>query len=70
MNFEEMREAFVDEVRLRHKPGNVLKDLVLNSKKIKNPTLQEFITIDAPVYYDLNEVRAKFQFYDTERITG
>ena len=71
MNFEEMREAFVDESEASAQSQEMLlKDLVLNSKKIKNPTLQEFITIDAPVYFDLNEVRAKFQFYDTERITG
>ena len=71
MNFEEMRETFVDESESSAQSQEMLlKDLVLNAKKIKNPTLQEFITIDAPVYYDLNEVRAKFQFYDTERITG
>ncbi len=71
MNFEEMRETFVDESESSAQSQEMLlKDLVLNSKKIKNPALQEFITIDAPVYYDLNEVRAKFQFYDTERITG
>ena len=71
MNFEEMRETFVDESETSAQSQEMLlKDLVLNSKKTKNPTLQEFITIDAPVYYDLNEVRAKFQFYDTERITG
>ena len=71
MNFEEMRETFVDESESSAQSQEMLlKDLVLNSKKVKNPTLQEYITIDSPVYYDLNEVRAKFQFYDTERITG
>lgn len=71
MNFEEMRETFVDETEPSSQSQvMLLKDLVLNAKKVKNPTLQEFITIDAPVYYDLNEVRAKFQFYDTERVTG
>ena len=71
MNFEEMRETFVDESEPSAQSQEMLlKDLVLNSKKVKNPTLQEFITIDAPVCYDLSEVRAKFQFYDTERITG
>jgi hypothetical protein len=71
MNFEEMRETFVDESEPSAQSQEmVLKDLVLNAKKVKNQTIQQFITIDAPVYYDLNEVRAKFQFYDTERITG
>ena len=71
MNFEEMRETFVDETEpSAQSQVMLLKDLVLNAKKVKNPSLQEFITIDSPVYYDLNEVRAKFQFYDTERMTG
>lgn len=71
MNFEEMRETFVDESEpSAQSQVMLLKDLVLNAKKVKNPTLKEFITIDSPVYYDLNEVRAKFQFFDTERISG
>lgn len=71
MNFEEMQETFVDESEpSAQSQVMLLKDLVLNAKKVKNPTLKEFITIDSPVFYDLNEVRAKFQFYDTERIAG
>jgi hypothetical protein len=71
MNFEEMQETFVDESEpSAQSQVMLLKDLVLNAKKVKNPTLKEFITIDSPVFYDLNEVRAKFQFYDTERISG
>ncbi|MDE3056403.1 MAG: ATP-binding protein [Bacteroidota bacterium] len=71
MNFEEMREMFVDESEPSAQSQiMMLKDLVLNSKKAKNPTIQQFITVDSPVYYDLNEVRAKFQFYDTERVSG
>jgi DNA helicase HerA-like ATPase len=71
MNFEEMREMFIDENELSAQSQTMLlKDLVLNSKKAKMPAIQEHITIDTPVFYDLNEVRAKFQFYDTERITG
>ncbi|MBW7887126.1 MAG: DUF853 family protein [Bacteroidetes bacterium] len=70
MNFEEMREMFVDE----NEPSAqsqimMMKDLVLNAKKAKNPDLQNMITVDSPVFYDLNEVRAKFQYYDTERVT-
>jgi hypothetical protein len=71
MNFEEMRETFIDESeQSAQSQMMLLKDLVLNSKKGRSPELQEQLTIDTPVYYDLNEVRAKFQFYDTERISG
>lgn len=70
MNFEEMREMFVDETENSAQSQiQMLKDLVLNAKKAKNPNLQSIITVDSPVFYDLNEVRAKFQFFDTERIT-
>lgn len=70
MNFEEMREMFVDD----NDPSSqsqimMLKDLVLNAKKARNQELQSIITVDSPVFYDLNEVRAKFQFFDTERVT-
>ncbi len=70
MNFEEMREMFVDENESSSQSQiMMLKDLVLNAKKAKNPNLQAIITVDSPVFYDLNEVRAKFQFFDTERVT-
>lgn len=70
MNFEEMREMFVDEAESSAQSQiMMLKDLVLNAKKAKNPELQNIITVDSPVFYDLNEVRAKFQYYDTERVT-
>ncbi len=71
MNFEELREMFVDE----NEPSAqsqimLLKDLILNSKKEKNPAMEGYMTIDGPVFFDLNEVRAKLQFYDTERLQG
>ncbi len=70
MNFEELREMFVDEGEPSAQSQiMMLKDLILNAKKAKNPDLQNIITIDSPVFYDLNEVRAKFQFYDTERVS-
>jgi uncharacterized protein len=70
MNFEEMREMFVDENESSSQSQiMMLKDLVLNAKKARNQELQSIITVDSPVFYDLNEVRAKFQFYDTERIS-
>jgi uncharacterized protein len=70
MNFEEMREMFVDEnENSAQSQIQMLKDLVLNAKKARNPELQAIMTVDSPVFYDLNEVRAKFQFFDTERIS-
>ncbi|MDP1676357.1 MAG: ATP-binding protein [Bacteroidota bacterium] len=70
MNFEEMREMFVDENESSSQSQiMMLKDLVLNAKKARNQELQSIITVDSPVFYDLNEVRAKFQFYDTERVS-
>jgi hypothetical protein len=71
MNFEEMREMFIDDTEASSQSQTMLlKDLVLNSKKAKNIALQTNMTIDTPVFFDLNEVRAKFQFYDSERISG
>lgn len=71
MNFEELREIFIDE---REESAasqiTVFKDLILTSKKAKNPSLANTLTVDTPVYFDLAEVRAKMQFFDTEKITG
>jgi hypothetical protein len=70
MNFEEVQEMFVDE-RDENASSQitVLKDLVVASKRGKNPQMADFITIDTPAYFDIQEVRAKMQFYDTEKIT-
>jgi DNA helicase HerA-like ATPase len=48
----------------------MFKDLIVSSKKGKNPGLADVLTVDTPVYFDLAEVRAKIQYYDTEKITG
>lgn len=70
MNFEEIREMFIDE-RDDHASSQitVLKDLIIASKRSKNPEMADFITIDTPLYFDFQEIRAKMQFYDTEKIT-
>ncbi len=71
MNFEELREMFVDETEPSAQSQiMLLKDTVLASKKAKNPQMQETVTVDTPVYFDINEVRARFQYFDTERITS
>ena len=71
MNFEEIVEMLIDP-----KDDNAatqtatLHDLVLAAKKSANQRLSDVITADSPVFYDLNEVRAKIGFLDTEKITG
>jgi DNA helicase HerA-like ATPase len=71
MNFEEMVELFVEK-RDENASTQIsaLQDLIYASKKGKNPRLAEFLTIDSPVYFDINEVRARLQFLDTERVTS
>ncbi len=70
MNFDELREMFVDEKDENASSQiTLLKDLVILSKKGKNPEMSSMITIDTPVYYDLQEIRAKLQFMDTEKIS-
>jgi DNA helicase HerA-like ATPase len=70
MNFDEIREMFVDE-RDENASSQitVLKDLIIMSKKGKNPEMSSLITVDTPVYYDINEIRAKVQYMDTEKIS-
>ena len=69
MNFEEIREMFIDE-RDEHAASQitVLKDLIVASKKGKNPEMSNILTVDTPVYYDIAEIRAKMQFLDTEKV--
>ncbi len=71
MNFDEMVELFVDP-RDENATTIVssLQDLIFAGKKSKNPRLATMITVDSPVYFDINEVRARMQFLDTEKITG
>ena len=71
MNFDEMVEMFIDQ-RDENASTQIsaLQDLVYASKKTKNQRLAESITIDSPVFFDINEVRARLQFLDTERVTS
>ena len=71
MNFEEMQEMFVDDDDENASVHiSMLQDLVLASKKTRNPNLASVVTIDSPVFFDFNEVRAKLQFLDTEKTSG
>ena len=71
MNFDEMTEMFIDQ-RDENASTQIsaLQDLVFASKKAKNQRLAESITIDSPVFFDINEVRARLQFLDTERVSS
>jgi hypothetical protein len=71
MNFEEMTEMFIDPADENASiQMSVLQDQIYAAKKSKNPRLAEVITVDSPVYFDLNEVRAKLQFLDTEKVAA
>jgi len=71
MNFEEITEMFVDATDENASIQiSVLQDQIYAAKKSKNPRLADVLTVDSPVYFDLNEVRAKLQFLDTEKSTG
>lgn len=71
MNFEEMVELFVDP-RDENATSiiSTLQDFVYVGKKAKNQRLAGMLTVDTPVFFDINEVRARMQFLDTEKITG
>ncbi len=71
MNFDEMIEMFIDQ-RDENASTQIsaLQDLIYASKKAKNQRLADSITIDSPVFFDINEVRARLQFLDTERVTS
>ncbi len=70
MNFDELREMFIDD-KDEHASSQitVLKDLIIASKKGKNPEMSALITIDTPVFFDLGEIRAKVQYLDTEKVS-
>jgi len=71
MNFEELRETFIDENDDNAASQiTVFKDLIVGSKKGKNPEMSSIITVDTPVFFDLAEVRARMQYLDTEKITA
>ena len=71
MNFEELVETFVDENEpTANNQMMVVKEAVLDSKRGKNLTLKDFITIDTPVFFDFLEVSARMRSLDTERTLG
>ncbi|MBI4547205.1 MAG: DUF853 family protein, partial [Ignavibacteriae bacterium] len=68
MNFDEIVETFIDETE--SSAANqmmVMKDAILDSKRGKNLTLKDYLTIDTPLYFDFLEVSARMRSLDTER---
>jgi len=71
MNFSEMVEMLIDQSDENASiQTSLLQDLVYAAKKGANQKLGEVITVDSPVFYDLNEIRSKLQFLDTEKMTS
>jgi hypothetical protein len=71
MNFEELVETFIEEDEpSAHNQVMVLKEAVLDSKRGKNLTLKEFLTIDTPVFFDFLDVTIRMKSLDTERTLG
>lgn len=71
MNFEEIQETFIDEnEQYVNNQMMILKEAIMDSKKAKNPTLKDILTIDTPVYFDFLDVRVRMQSLDTERTLG
>lgn len=70
MNFEEMIEMLIDPTDENLSlQTSLLQDLVYAAKRNANQNISDVITIDSPVFFDLNQVRSKLQFLDTERTT-
>jgi hypothetical protein len=71
LNAEEMLELFIEASDENASvQSSILQDLVYGAKKEKNPRLSNSITIDSPVYFDLQEILSKIRFLDTERISS
>ncbi|MBU1299364.1 MAG: ATP-binding protein [Bacteroidetes bacterium] len=71
MNFEEIQETFIDENEPTvNNQMMILKESILDSKKGKNPSLKEVLTIDTPVFFDFMDVKVRMQSLDTERLLG
>ncbi len=69
MNFDEFAETFIDPDDPYARTETVaLSEIILNSKRLKNAKYKDFITVDSPVYFDINDVKVKMQSLDTERL--
>ena len=71
MNFEELVETFIDENELSaNNQMMVMKEAILDSKRGKNLTLKDYMTIDTPLYFDFLDVSSRMRSLDTERTLG
>jgi DNA helicase HerA-like ATPase len=71
MNFEEIQETFIDENEPHvNNQMMILKEAIIDSKKGKNSTLKEVLTVDTPLYFDFMDVKVRMQSLDTERLLG
>jgi DNA helicase HerA-like ATPase len=69
MNFDELVETFVDpDDPAARSESVVMSEILLNSKRSKNPAYKDTLTIDSPVYFDLSDIKVKMQALDTERL--
>jgi DNA helicase HerA-like ATPase len=69
MNFDELVETFVDaDDPAARSEMVVMSEILLNSKRSKNPAYKDAVTVDSPVYFDLSDIKVKMQALDTERL--
>lgn len=69
MNFDELVETFIDpDDPAARSEVVIMSEILLNSKRSKNPNYKESITVDSPVYFDLSDIKVKMQSLDTERL--
>ncbi len=71
MNFDELVETFIDDAEpTANNQMMIMKEAILDSKRGKNLTLKDYLTVDTPVYFDFLEVSARMRSLDTERTLG
>ena len=68
MNFDELVETLIDETEpSATNQMMVMKEAILDSKRGKNLTLRDYLTVDTPVFFDFLDVSARMRSLDTER---
>jgi DNA helicase HerA-like ATPase len=68
MNFDELVETLIDETEISAtNQMMVMKEAILDSKRGKNLTLKDYLTVDTPVFFDFLDVSARMRSLDTER---
>jgi len=68
MNFDELVETLIDATETAAtNQMMVMKEAILDSKRGKNLTLKDYLTVDTPVFFDFLDVSARMRSLDTER---